>query len=87
MPVGKDKTPDAGPAYAGPRTRERSGARVRHATSIASFGYLTPEEEFGDVERGNPLPYTLDPQRRREIGLERETWTQTRRVMPKSNSR
>jgi hypothetical protein len=52
----------------------RSGARVKSASSIAPFGYLTPEEEFGDVERGNPLPYTLDPARRREIGLERQTW-------------
>ena len=42
--------------------------------TIAPFGYLTPQDEFGDVERGNPLPYTLPPEQRREVGLERETW-------------
>jgi hypothetical protein len=42
--------------------------------TIAPFGYLTPQAEFGDVERGNPLPYTLPLARRREVGLERETW-------------
>jgi DMSO/TMAO reductase YedYZ molybdopterin-dependent catalytic subunit len=60
---------------------------VRHASSIASFGYLTPEEEFGDVERGNPLPYTLDAARRREIGLERETWTLEVVADPESNAK
>lgn len=86
MSVSKDKTPDTGPAHTRPRTRESSGARVRHASSIASFGYLTPEEEFGDVERGYPLPYTLDLQRRREIGLERETWTLEVVADPQSNA-
>jgi DMSO/TMAO reductase YedYZ molybdopterin-dependent catalytic subunit len=42
--------------------------------TIAPFGYLTPQEAFGDVERGNPLPYTLPPEKRRAVGLERETW-------------
>src|SRR5215203_3258614 len=42
--------------------------------TIAPFGYLTPQGDFGDVERGNPLPYTLPPERRREVGLERDTW-------------
>src|SRR5258708_21080901 len=42
--------------------------------TIAPLGFLTPQDEFGDVERGNPLPYTLPPDRRREVGLERETW-------------
>jgi len=42
--------------------------------TIAPFGYLTPQDDFGDVERGSPLPYTLPPAQRREVGLERETW-------------
>lgn len=42
--------------------------------TIAGMGYLTPQDEFGDVERGNPLPYTLPLERRREVRLERETW-------------
>jgi DMSO/TMAO reductase YedYZ molybdopterin-dependent catalytic subunit len=87
MPTSKDKTPDVGPAHTRPRTKESSGARVRNAPTIAPFGYLTPEEEFGDVERGNPLPYTLDPQRRREIGLERETWTLEVVADPESNAK
>ena len=74
MPTPKGKTPDEGPVFSGAPTKERSGARVQRASTIAPFGYLTPEEEFGDVERGNPLPYTLDATRRLEVGLERETW-------------
>jgi DMSO/TMAO reductase YedYZ molybdopterin-dependent catalytic subunit len=41
---------------------------------VAEYGYLTPQAQWGDVERGNPLPYTLPPERRREVGLERDTW-------------
>jgi len=40
---------------------------------VVPHGFLTPQEEFGMVERGNPLPYTLPLKRRREIGMERET--------------
>jgi DMSO/TMAO reductase YedYZ molybdopterin-dependent catalytic subunit len=47
---------------------------VEPPATIAPFGYLTPQDAFGDVERGSPLPYTLPPDRRREVGLERETW-------------
>ncbi|MEX2216053.1 MAG: molybdopterin-dependent oxidoreductase [Phycisphaeraceae bacterium] len=36
---------------------------------------LTPQDEFYNVERGNPLPYKLPLEKRREVGLERETWT------------
>ncbi|MCA1644122.1 MAG: hypothetical protein LC797_01210, partial [Chloroflexi bacterium] len=41
---------------------------------IGLHGYLTPQSEWGDVERGNPLPYTLPPQVRRDVGLDRATW-------------
>ncbi len=41
---------------------------------IGVHGYLTPQNLWGDVERGNPLPYTLPPERQREVGLDRETW-------------
>jgi DMSO/TMAO reductase YedYZ molybdopterin-dependent catalytic subunit len=54
------------------------GRMRAHATrppgTIARLGYLTPQAEFGDVERGNPLPYTLPAEVRRQVGLERETW-------------
>jgi DMSO/TMAO reductase YedYZ molybdopterin-dependent catalytic subunit len=41
---------------------------------IAEHGYLTPQHAWGDVERGNPLPYTMPLEQRRAVGLERETW-------------
>ncbi len=36
--------------------------------------YLTPQEKFRDVSRGKPLPHRLPPEKRREVGLDRETW-------------
>lgn len=54
--------------------------------TIAPFGYLTPQDEFGVVERGNPLPYTLPAERRRAVGLERETWRLEVVADPASNS-
>jgi DMSO/TMAO reductase YedYZ molybdopterin-dependent catalytic subunit len=47
---------------------------TRPRGTIARLGFLTPQDEFGDVERGNPLPYTLPAAVRRAVGLERETW-------------
>src|SRR5579859_4147424 len=53
---------------------------------IGLHGYLTPQARWGDVERGNPLPYTLPPDVRREVGLERETWRLEVVADPASNS-
>jgi DMSO/TMAO reductase YedYZ molybdopterin-dependent catalytic subunit len=53
---------------------------------IGLHGYLTPQAEWGDVERGNPLPYTLPPEKRREVGLERETWRLEVMADPASNA-
>lgn len=36
--------------------------------------FFTPAEEFHDVSRGKPLPYTLSDEKKREVGLTRETW-------------
>jgi len=36
--------------------------------------YFFPQERFGDVSRGTPLPHSLSDDRRREVGLTRETW-------------
>lgn len=44
------------------------------AEAIAKLEYLTPPENFGTVERGNPLPYTHPEEKLREVGLTRETW-------------
>jgi len=36
--------------------------------------YLTPQEKFRDVSRGNPLPHKLPPEKLAQVGLTRETW-------------
>jgi DMSO/TMAO reductase YedYZ molybdopterin-dependent catalytic subunit len=36
--------------------------------------YLTPQERFRDVSRGNPLPHKLPPEKLAQVGLSRETW-------------
>jgi DMSO/TMAO reductase YedYZ molybdopterin-dependent catalytic subunit len=36
--------------------------------------YFTPPDEFRDVSRGKPLPHSLPEEKRREVGLTRETW-------------
>jgi hypothetical protein len=48
--------------------------------------YLTPQLEFNTVERGDPLPYALPPEKRRALGLERETWQLEVIADPQSNS-
>ena len=48
--------------------------------------YLTPQLEFNTVERGDPLPYALPLEKRREVGLERETWRLEVIADPQSNA-
>jgi DMSO/TMAO reductase YedYZ molybdopterin-dependent catalytic subunit len=36
--------------------------------------YLTPQDEFRDVSRGKPLPHSLLEEKKRSVGLTRETW-------------
>jgi DMSO/TMAO reductase YedYZ molybdopterin-dependent catalytic subunit len=36
--------------------------------------YFTPREDFRDVSRGNPLPHSLPDEKKRAVGLTRETW-------------
>ena len=36
--------------------------------------WLTKQDDFGDVSRGNPKPHTLDEAQRKEAGLTRDTW-------------
>ncbi len=36
--------------------------------------YFTKQEDFRDVSRGDPLPHTLSEEKKREVGLTRETW-------------
>jgi DMSO/TMAO reductase YedYZ molybdopterin-dependent catalytic subunit len=36
--------------------------------------YFTPQEDFRDVSRGKPLPHSLPEEKKREVGLTRDTW-------------
>ena len=36
--------------------------------------YFTAPAEFGDVSRGKPVPHRLPEEKRKEVGLTRETW-------------
>src|SRR5262245_41763829 len=36
--------------------------------------YFTPQEDFRDVSRGKPLPHSLSEEKKREVGLSRDTW-------------
>ena len=79
-----------GAAAAGLAPLLASGADVNVETkrSIAELTarYLTPQADFNTVERGDPLPYTLPLEKRRGIGLERETWRLEVIADPQSNS-
>jgi len=44
------------------------------ADAVAELEYLTPEAEFAGGGRGNPPPYKLTPEQRREAGLHPDTW-------------
>ena len=41
---------------------------------LKQMEYLTPQEDFGNVSRGNPRPYDLPDEKKREVGLTPETW-------------
>src|SRR5438477_3887431 len=36
--------------------------------------YFTAQEKFRDVSRGKPLPHSLPDEKKRKVGLTRETW-------------
>ena len=45
------------------------------AKAIAALGpFFTPPEAFQDVSRGKPLPHSLPEEKKKEVGLTRETW-------------
>jgi len=57
------------------RGQELSPQCARECAELLSkLEYLTPQEKFGDVSRGNPWPSKLPDAKRREVGLARETW-------------
>ncbi|MBI3878935.1 MAG: molybdopterin-dependent oxidoreductase [Verrucomicrobia bacterium] len=66
-----------------PAPKKKKELKVPEATTP----FLTPSADFYNVERGNPLPYTLPIEKRREVGLERETWQLEIIADPDSNSK
>ena len=36
--------------------------------------FMTPLDQFRDVSRGSPVPHSLSAEKRKEVGLTRETW-------------
>ncbi len=44
------------------------------AEAVAGLSYLTPLDKFKMYGRGNPPPHDLSPEKRREVGLDPETW-------------
>jgi hypothetical protein len=51
-----------------------SGDSQTLADAIARLSYLTPVDQFKMFGRGNPPPDQLSPGKRREVGLDPETW-------------
>jgi DMSO/TMAO reductase YedYZ molybdopterin-dependent catalytic subunit len=58
-----------GPLQARAATNNLSGAE-----SVENLDYLTREENFVNVGRGDPPPHELSKEKRRAVGLARETW-------------
>jgi DMSO/TMAO reductase YedYZ molybdopterin-dependent catalytic subunit len=88
MPPDGGKTDDGALFFTGHQPDGQVKARWSEPSgSIAAHGFLTPQDEFGVVERGNPLPYTLSPARRRAAGLQRESWRLEVVADPESNAR
>jgi DMSO/TMAO reductase YedYZ molybdopterin-dependent catalytic subunit len=58
-----------GPLSTRAATNNRPGAQ-----SIENLEYLTREENFVNVGRGDPPPHELSKEQRRAVGLARETW-------------
>ncbi len=58
-----------------PRTARSEPPGPELADAMAKLeSYLTAPEKFVDVSRGKPLPHSLPEEKKREVGLTRETW-------------
>src|SRR5688500_18847650 len=57
-----------------PRTADEPLARERRAADEKIEPYFFPQDAFGDVSRGNPVPHSLSEEKRKEVGLTRDTW-------------
>ncbi len=57
------------------------------AEAVAKLEYLTREEDFISYGRGDPPPHTLPVEKKRQVGLVRETWQLEVLGDPESNAR
>lgn len=53
-------------------TSARSPELERAIAALEPF--FTPPEKFQDVSRGKPLPHSIPEEKKKEVGLTRETW-------------
>ncbi len=65
----------------------RADATTKEAISGTGGFPITRSGDFGNVERGDPLPYKLPLEKQREIGMVRETWQLEIVADPKSNAK
>src|SRR5262245_9782995 len=66
----------AGAAMAtGPETAWADAQSPELAKAIAELEtFFTPQANFRDVSRGKPLPHSLPEEKKREVGLTRDSW-------------
>jgi len=58
-----------------PRTVSADPPALELAKALETLEpYFTPQEKFRDVSRGKPLSHSLSDEKKRQIGLTRETW-------------
>ncbi len=55
------------------------------AEAVESLEYLTAEADFEGGGRGNPPPFEMTPEQRRDVGLDRDTWQLEVIADPESN--
>jgi DMSO/TMAO reductase YedYZ molybdopterin-dependent catalytic subunit len=63
-------------AISRPKAGRADDLRPELAKALADLEpFFTPQDKFRDVSRGKPLPHSLPDDKKREVGLTRETWT------------
>jgi DMSO/TMAO reductase YedYZ molybdopterin-dependent catalytic subunit len=59
----------------GPTVGRADAGREELDKAVAELeSFFTPQASFRDVSRGKPLPHSLPEDKKREVGLTRETW-------------
>src|SRR5262249_23929027 len=62
-------------AHADPAADSQPPAKAQLGDGVKKIeSLITPQQQFYDVSRGNPLPHTLPEEKKQEVGLTRETW-------------